>query len=347
MKRPLTLLSLGLLLTAGAATAQLPPLSLPEASPKASVSQTVGLTDIAITYHRPAVNKRKVWGELVPYGQVWRAGANENTTISFSSPVTVAGQPLAAGTYGLHMIPTEKEWTVAFSRVSSAWGSFSYDAKEDALRVAATPRPADFEERLSYRFIDPTENSVTVALRWEKLELPFEIGVETKKVVLESLKSQLRGLPRFGWQGWNQAAQWAVRNDVDLDQALAWADQSLGVQTTFRNLRTKAEILEKKGDAKTAQSLRDQAMKIATEQDLNVYGYELIQQKKINEAIAIFRKNVKDHPDSWNTYDSLGEALAASGDKKSALENYAKALSMTADPTQKKRINDILTRLRA
>src|SRR5262245_17353286 len=113
----------GLVLGTGAAVGQLPPINLPQASPEASVSQTVGLTDITVTYHRPAVAKRKVWGDLVPYGQVWRAGANENTTIEFSSPVSIGGKTVPAGTYGLHMLPTEKDWTIILSSVHSAWGS--------------------------------------------------------------------------------------------------------------------------------------------------------------------------------------------------------------------------------
>lgn len=347
MKRHPFLVLGALVLGALPATAQLPPLTLPDASPKASVSQRVGLTDIEIDYNRPAVNKRKVWGDLVPWNEPWRAGANENTTITFSSPVTVGGKKLPAGTYGIHMIPTEKDWTVALSNVSSAWGSFSYDPKEDAVRFTVTPRPAEFEERLQYRFENPTADSTTAVLSWEKLEIPIPIQVDTKAVVFDNIKSQMRGLPRFGWQGWNQAAQWTVANDYELDQGLAWADQSIGTQRTFANLRTKAAILEKKGDAKAAQDLRDQAMKIATEADVNVAGYQLLGQKKTDEAIALFRKNVKDHPDSWNTYDSLGEALAAKGDTKAAVENYTKALSMTTDPVQKKRINDILAKLKA
>jgi hypothetical protein len=348
MKR-LSLLALGaLVLVAGAALAQTPPLTLPQPSPAASVSQTVGLTDITISYHRPAVNKRKVWGELVPYDQVWRAGANENTTITFSTPATVGGKTLPAGTYGLHTLPGEKEWSVMLSSVSTAWGSFSYDEKEDVVRFKVTPKTvADSEERLEYRFEDPTENSVNVVLQWEKLQLSFPVTVDTKAVTLASLKGQLRGLPRFSWQGWNQAAQWSLRNDVDLDQGLEWADRSIGVAPTFANLRTKAALLEKKGDTKTAAELRERALKIATEVDMNAYGYQLLAEKKNDEAIAVFRKNVKDHPDSWNTYDSLGEALAAKGDKKAALENYGKALAMTNDPTQKKRINDILAKLKA
>ena len=205
---------------------------------------------------------------------------------------------------------------------------------------------AYFGDRLEYRFENPTVDSTTAVLSWEKLAVPIPIQVDTKAVVFASLKSQLRGLPRFFWQGWNQAAQWTVANDYELDQGLAWADQSIGAQRTFANLRTKAAILEKKGDTKAAQDLRDQAMKIATEADVNVAGYQLLGQQKVDEAIVLFRKNIKDHPDSWNTYDSLGEALAAKGDKKAAIESYNKALSMTNDPVQKKRINDILVKLK-
>jgi tetratricopeptide (TPR) repeat protein len=330
---------------AAAALAQ-PALTLPEASPKATASQTVGLTEIAISYHRPAVNKRTIWGDLVPWNEVWRAGANQNTTISFSSPVTVEGKPLAAGTYGLHMIPSKTgDWTIAFSNVSWAWGSFSYDEKEDALRVTAKAQPAEFQERLSYSFDEPTEKSVEVALRWEKLRVPFTVEVDTPTVVIESVRKQLRDLPRFSWQGWNQAAAYAMRNKVDLDEALTWADRSIRMQENFNNLRTKAGLLELKGDTKTAAELRARSMMIATEADINGYGYQLLGAGKTDEAIEIFRKNVKDHPQSWNTYDSLGEAYDRKGDKKLAAQNYRKALSMTQDPDQKKRINTILVRL--
>lgn len=331
-------------LYAATAAAQ-PALTLPEASPKASIAQTIGLTDVAITYHRPAVNKRTVWGDLVPYGEVWRAGANQNTTISFSSPVTVNGKPLPAGTYGLHMIPTTGDWTIAFSNVSWAWGSFSYDEKEDALRVTAKPQPAEFQERLSYSFDDPTEKSVEVALRWEKLRVPFTVEVDTPAVVVTSLRRELRDLPRFSWQGWNQAAAYSMRNKVNLDEALTWADRSIAMQENFNNLRTKAGILEAKGDAAAAGALRDKAMKMATEADINAYGYQLLGAGKTDEAIEMFRKNVKDHPASWNAYDSLGEAYQKKGDKKLAVENYRKAQGMTKDPEQKKRIDGILKKM--
>jgi hypothetical protein len=348
--RTLSRLALGALclaVTAGAAIAQAP-ITLPDASPKASISQTIGLTDITLSYHRPAVNQRKIWGGLVPYNEVWRAGANENTTVTFSTPVTVGGKQVPAGTYGLHMLPGEKGWSVMLSSMSTAWGSFSYDQKEDVVRFGVTPTATpDSEERLEYRFEDPTDNSVKIVMQWEKLAVSFPITVDTKAVVMDSLNHQLRGLPRFGWQGWNQAANWAVTHDADLNQALDWSDHSLQLAKNFTNLRTRAAIMEKKGDAKAAADLRDQAMKVANENDINIYGYTLLGQDKTDEAIAMFRKNVKDHPTSWNTYDSLGEALSKKGDKTGAVENYTKALNMVTDDANKKRITDILTKLKA
>jgi hypothetical protein len=193
-------------------------LKQPEPSMAASVGQTVGLTEIKVSYHRPAVNGRKIWGELVPFGEVWRAGANENTTVSFSSPVKIGGKPLAAGTYGVQMIPTAKDWTVIFSSMSTAWGHYGYNPKEDALRVSVTPQPLDaFVERLEYDFDASSENGATLALKWEKLKVPVKIDVDTPAVVMASMRSELRGIAQFTWQPWNQAARYWVDHGGNLD----------------------------------------------------------------------------------------------------------------------------------
>ncbi len=340
------LLALAILAPPAASRAQVAPLTLPQASPAASVEQTVGLTKMEIRYHRPSVNKRKIWGDLVPWGEVWRAGANENTTIAFTSSVKVEGLALPAGTYGVHMVPGEKEWTVAFSNVSVAWGSFSYDEKEDALRVRVEPRRAPFEERLEYTFEDPTEDSVTAVLHWEELAVPIRITVDTPAVVVEGLRKELRGLPRFFWQGWNQAAAYCLANGVNLEEAGKWADRSIAINPNFNNLSTKAGLLEKSGDAKAAADTRARAMQLATEADINNHGYQLLGEKKYDEAIRIFQKNVKDYPKSWNACDSLGEAYLAKGDKKLAAEYYGKALAMATDEAQKKRISGILDKMK-
>ncbi len=324
-----------------------PQLGLPLASQAAEISQVIGLSRITINYHRPGVNGREIWGKLVPFGEVWRAGANENTTIMFESPVEINGNVLPAGTYGLHMIPTTENWTVIFSNISSGWGSYGYDLKEDALRISVKPESAPFEERLSFRFDNPAENSVVVALYWEKLKIPFTVKLNVQLDILESFRRELRGLPQFFWQPWNQAANFCLQNDINTDQAIQWVDQSIAIIENFANLQVKSALLEKKGQLKEAEELMKRAMKIAKENEINQYGYQLLGAGKVDQAIDIFKKNVKDHPDSWNVYDSLGEGYATKGDTKNALELYSKALKMVKDDTEKKRITGILEKLKS
>jgi tetratricopeptide (TPR) repeat protein len=343
--RTALIVSVPILLAFAPATRAQVPLTLPDASPKAVVSQTIGLTELTVTYHRPAVNKRKVWGELVPYGDIWRAGANENTTLTVSSPFTFGGRAVPAGTYGLHMLPSEGDWAVILSSQAKAWGSFSYDKKEDVVRVSVKPASANSVERLLYTFDEPTNDATTLALRWEKLRIAIPITVDTKLVTLQSIRDQLRGVPRFSWQGWNQAAAWCARNDVNSDEAMAWADRSIRMQKTFANLRTKALLLEKKGDAKGAEALRAEALPLATEADVNTFGYQSLGEGNFAEALEFFRKNTKDHPASWNVWDSLAEGLEKSGDKKGARENYQKALTM-APEDQRQRITNTIERLK-
>ncbi|MBK9795610.1 MAG: DUF2911 domain-containing protein [Holophagaceae bacterium] len=326
--------------------AQAPPLILPVASPRATVSQRVGLTTIDVTYNRPAVKGRKVWGGLVPHGQVWRAGADENTVVAFSTPVTVGGTTLPAGRYGLHMLPTATTWTVMFSSQSHGWGSYSYDAKEDLAKVMVTPGATEPTERLTYTFDDPSDTGVTLSLRWEQLRVPIPITVDTKQVVVASLRDQLRGLHQFFPEPWSGAAGWCVRNDVNLDEAMTWVDRSLKMRETYGGLRVKAALLEKKGDAKGAADLRAKALTIATEAEVNQAGYGLLGQNKVDEAIVLFQKNIKDHPESWNAYDSLAEAYAIKGDKAQATANYKKALDKVKAEDQRKRIQEELAKLK-
>ena len=181
----------GLLLFGSMVHAQSFVLDLPRPSQHAVITQRVGITDVTVNYHRPVVNKRKIWGGVVPYGQVWRAGANENTIIEFTDPVTIEGKPLAKGTYGLHMIPGENEWTIIFSNNSTSWGSFTYDQAEDALRVTVKPQTSDFHEALTYDFDDVKPDSSVVTLRWEKVAVPFKVGVNTHEIVEQNLHHQL------------------------------------------------------------------------------------------------------------------------------------------------------------
>lgn len=324
-------------------------LAAPRASQYASVTQRIGLTDITINYHRPGVKEREVWGTLVPYNEVWRAGANENTTISFTHDVAVNGKKLPAGTYGLHMIPSEGDWTVIFSKNHTSWGSFFYDEAEDAARVAATPvKTTENQDWLEYRFEDVTQNSAVAQLRWEKLVIPFKIEVDVNAIVLRSIRNELRGLDAFAWQPWMEAANYCLQNNTSLDEGIQWIDHSIGMNQNVNNMGVKAQLLLKKGDTAGAESTMAEALAFAKqtgrENDMNAVGYMYLQSNRVKEAIEVFKLNVKKYPDSWNVYDSLGEAQAQAGDKKSAIANYQAALSKAPD-NQKGRIQGILKEL--
>src|SRR5438309_7080677 len=247
-------------------------LNIPRVSQRASVTQRIGLTDVTITYHRPAVGGREIWGKTVPYGKVWRAGANENTTITVSSDVSVEGKPLAAGTYGLHTIPDKDQWTVIFSKNSTSWGSFSYDEKEDALRVTVKPRAAESFEVLTYVFDDIKPDSVTPTLRWEKLAVPFHISVDVKAVVLKSIKNELRSVGGFTWAGYDEAAQWCLDNNYNLEEALKWEDTSIQNEERFENWETKSRILTAMGKKDEADKALATALEKANAIQLYVYA---------------------------------------------------------------------------
>ena len=237
-------LCLAILGLAGSVSAQ-NDLNLPDVSQAAEVKQRVALTDIAVKYHRPLVNGRKIWGGLVPYGKVWRVGANENTTIEFSDPVSVEGKPLDKGTYGLHMIPNQDSWTVIFSNTNTAWGSYSYDQKEDALRVDVKPRPlAENKEALEFDFEDLKPTSTAVTMKWEKLGVPFTVSVNDSDQTLQSIRAQLKGRGQFTWQALDEGAQFCLTRKINLDEALRWADASIQNEERFDNLSTKADILK-------------------------------------------------------------------------------------------------------
>lgn len=339
-----SLLPAVLLLSSATAYAQL---KLPDASPAATTEQTIGITDIKVVYHRPGVNGRAIWGELVPYNDVWRTGADENTLVSFSSDVKIAGKPLHAGTYGLHAIPTTKDWTIIFSNATTSWGSFSYDQKEDALRVTVTPRAeANNEERLLYRFDDLGDSKGTLVLRWEKIAVPIAIEIETPKVVMASIRNELRGQAGYRDTNLTTAARYWLRNGGDLEEALKLADRAIEAGGQYPAHMIKAQILDKKGDAKLAAAERTKAEPLATANDLVRVGYGQFNEKKYDDAIKTLTGATKRFPDSVNAYSVLGNALAAKGDKPGATAAYNKALALAKDPGQKKDIQADLAKLK-
>jgi tetratricopeptide (TPR) repeat protein len=321
-------------------------LTLPDASQHATVMQQIGMTEIKIDYHRPGVKGREIWGALVPYNQVWRAGANENTTISFSKDVIVDGKKVPVGTYGLHMIPTETEWTIILNKDYRAWGSFFYKEENDLMRFKVKPVTAEFQEWLMYTFDEVTPNSATASLNWEKLKVPFKIEIDLHKQMLDEMEVQLTGIPGFFWQGWNQAANYCYVNGIELEQGLEWADKSIGINKNVTNTYTKAAILNSLGKKDEASKLKAEAFTNASEVDVNNLGYQLLGGGKIDDAIEVFKKNTELFPESWNVWDSLAEGYMNKGEKKLAIDYYKKALGM-APENQHERINGALAQLGA
>lgn len=342
----LAVLAAGALLWSAPETHAQSLLNLPRPSQHALVSQRLGITDINIIYSRPLVNSRKIWGGLVPYGQVWRAGANENTTIEFTDPVTIEGQPLAKGVYGLHMIPNENEWTVIFSKNSSSWGSFSYDKSEDALRVNVKPHSADLHSALTYDFEDVKPDSTVVELEWEKLAVPFTVAVNNNDVVSQSIKQQLRGGVQYTWAGWDEAANYLLTSKGNLQDALKDSDTSLQYEERFDNLLTKSQVLEALGKQEEATATRNKAIESANVLQLHGYGRLLQTQGKQQEAMDIFRANLKKHPDHWIAHNEAARLACAQGDYGNAVKEM-KISAAGAPDNFKPQIDSLVKRLEA
>jgi hypothetical protein len=323
-------------------------LNLPDVSQAAEVKQRVALTDITINYHRPLVNGRKIWGGLVPYGKVWRAGANENTTIEFSDPVSVEGKPLDKGTYGLHMIPNPDSWTVIFSKTNTGWGSYSYDQKEDALRVDVKPRPlAENKEALEFDFEDLKPTSTAVTMKWDKLGVPFTVSINDSDQTLQNIRAQLKGRGQFTWQALDEAAQFCLTRKINLDEALKWADASIQNEERFDNLSTKADILKALNRPDEAKTVWNRALEIAKAPQLYTYGRQLQNQKKGAEAIDIFKDVAKRFPQGVYGYLAQARVKSAAGDFAAAASDARQAQAAASTDAQKQSIQALITRLDA
>ncbi len=335
-----------MLLIAALCNAQSTQLDLPRQSQRAEITQRIGTTDITIRYHRPLVNGRKVWGGLVPYGQVWRAGANENTTITFPNDVMIDGKPLAAGTYGLHMIPAEDQWTLIFSKMHAAWGSFTYKESEDALRVTVKPQAADFHNALTYDFNQLQPDSAVVVMSWDKLAVPFKVSVDVNKIVEASLRTQLRGLSQYTWDGWDDAATYLVDNKIDLNEALKYEDNSIQNEDRFENEMTKSRILAAMGQNAEAEQAKDKALAMGSAQQLYGYGRQLQREGKQKEAFAVFKSAAQKDPNNWLSHAGLARIACGEGNYSEATKQMQLALASAPDPA-KSGVESLVKRLQA
>ncbi|MEM6845254.1 MAG: DUF2911 domain-containing protein [Bacteroidota bacterium] len=315
---------------------------------KSEVTQYIGsLAKVTIAYSSPDVTAPngddrtgQIWGQLVPYGlnnlgfgpateAPWRAGANENTTITFSHDMLVEGKPIAAGTYGLHMIVEENEpWTLILSKNTSAWGSYFYDEKYDALRAEVQPEESGFHEWLTYEFTDRQSDQATVALMWENKKVPFTIEVPNATALyLDNMQQELQSTAGFSWQGWNQAANFALQNDTLLEGALTWAETSISApfvgQENFNTLQTKGRILGKLGRSEEAETTLIQAINHPTASPLQIhsYGRQLLTQGETKKALEVFKLNAEKHPNTWPVNVGLARGYSAVGDYKKALKH--------------------------
>jgi len=277
------------------AFAQAPAVRTPRPSQKASVMQTIGVTDVTITYSRPGVKGRKIWGDapagaapgsatlddararakdapIVPFGHVWRTGANEATIFEVSDGVLINGQPLAAGRYSLHTIPTkEGEWTIIFNSDAGQWGSFSYDEKKDVLRVKAKPQMvADNQEWLVYSLDPVTDNSAQVNIRWEKVNVPFTVEVkDVKALTIEKARASLAAAKPDDWQIRSQAANFALQSKLNTEEAMQWLDQSIKIKETFNNVSLKARTLAEQGKTAEAIAAGEKAIQLGKSANAN------------------------------------------------------------------------------
>ncbi|MBK6378839.1 MAG: DUF2911 domain-containing protein [Chitinophagaceae bacterium] len=335
-------------------------------NPRATISEEVGITSITIKYSRPDVNKRegKIYGDgnLVPYGFTtssfitnkntapWRAGANENTVITFEHDVTIEGQPLKAGSYGLHMAMAADNVTLIFSTQTEAWGSFYYEEKYDALRVNVKPVTVDRSvEYLKYEFIEHKEKYCVIAMQWEKLSVPFKVDVDVDNIVLARLREQVTSQKGFNSNNMLQAAQYCLNKNINLEEALAWSVRAINGfqgQKSFITLRNLANAYDKLKRTEQADSTMDEALLIATANQYTAYGRQLITQKRADRAMEIFLASQKRYGDVSGVNNGLMSGYSAKGDFKKAILYAEKALAQATNDAAKKQLEGNIAKLK-
>ncbi len=364
-----------MVLTAGPLAAQFPGLTSPPGgdNQKSVMTQYMGFVSVTVTYNSPDVTSPtgedrtgKIWGELVPYGMSqtgfgnglptpWRAGANENTTFEVSHDVEVEGKPLAAGIYGLHMIPGESEWTVVFSHNHRAWGSFFYDPAEDALRVTVKPEAAEFREWLTFDAVDRRLDSTVIALHWEKLRIPFRVSVpDMVDRYVDIMRQELTGSVGFSWQNWNAAAQFLINRDAEgkhNDLALQWIDSAIGApfigRENFTTLTTKAQVLRKHGKTEETFAVLDKAIGLpsTTSGEIHQLGRTLLTMGEKERALDVFKKNLERFDGAWPTNVGMARGLSALGRYDEALKHAKVALEQAPDDLNRESLKGMIESL--
>ncbi len=330
-----------------------------------NTGRRVGVTDIQIKWNAPGVKGRegKIWGtDIAWYGnQVlgfgsnvespWRAGADECTVMSFSTDVTINGKKLPAGKYAFFITLYADSCVLIFNRNTEGWGSYFYRSELDVLRVTTVQlknQPVS-QERLCYQFYNQTETSIEIALEWERWKIPFTVGIDTKSTILEHIKSQMSGALGFDPPSLEHAADWCLKQQINLDGALQWintaTDPQFVAKPSFKALSTKAGILELQGNSKEADGIMEKALQTGNVTEIHMYGRQLLSRKKTKEAMAVFEMNHQKHNGAWPTNAGLMRGYSAMGDLKSALKHAKLALEQAPDATNKDFLKRMITQL--
>jgi len=270
-----------------------------------------------------------------------------------SNDIVVQGKTLPAGRYGLHMIPGPDEWTVIFSKDADSWGSFFYEESHDALRVTAKPVKHEYREWLTYDFTERKPKQATVELQWEDLALPMTLQADVNPIYMSKLTAELTNVPGFTYQGLDAAAQFCLQENINLDQALKWADSAISTpfvgETNFQTLSVKAQILDKLGRADEAKTVMQTALHhpTATAMQIHQYGRQLLAAKKTTEAMEVFQYNAQRYGDAWPVHVGLARGYAATGDSAKALEHARIALPQAPDDPNRKGLEAMIAALSA
>lgn len=350
-------------------------LSLPPSgdNQKCVVTQYIGsIVHITVKYNSPDVTSPngedrtgQIWGQLVPYGLTdlqfglrnpspWRVGANENTVIKFSHDVEIEGNPLPAGKYGLHLIVEESgPWTWIFSHNHSAWGSYFYDASEDALRVEVEPEDSEFHEWLTFEFTDRQPDAATLTMLWENKRVPMRISVpDINDLYIATFEKELQGSAGFDYRNWASAANFLVQRDYKLDQALEWADAAINTPfigtRDWTTLSTKALIQLKLGNGESAGATLTEAVQHPSAQPFQVhqYGRQLISQGMKAQALHVFELNYEKFDGAWPTSVGMARGLSAVGRYADALKYAQTALGEAPDDLNKNNMKAAVEKLK-
>ncbi|MBA4849213.1 DUF2911 domain-containing protein [Emticicia sp. BO119] len=332
---------------------------------KASVSEIIGITKVSVNYDRPAVKGRenKIWGAVVPYGFVdydygtskaapWRAGANENTTFEFDTEVMIEGKSLPAGKYGFFVAMGKEKAVLIFSKTNTAWGSFYYEPKDDALRVDV---PIVYEkesvERLKYEFSNQSDQEATITLAWEYVRIPFKVAVDLTKQRLEAYRREFNNgnFYRY-WQNMHAAANFCLVNNINLEEGLSWAERSITTyfgEANFLTLSTYAGLLEKNQQKAKADSVLKKAFPMATMLQLNTYGQSLLRMKKDKEALEIFKLNFEKYPDDIYTCLGMTRGYYFNNNENEAIKYAEKGKTIAKDDNTKAYFEGILADIKS